>query len=265
MENPLDPARLERYTRRIGYLGPLEPTESVLRALHRAHVERIPFENLAPRFGHPVPLDLPSLVAKLVDGSRGGYCFEHNGLFAAVLETLGYGVTRLAARVQGSGPGPLPRTHALLAVEAGGRRWLADTGFGGRGLLEPLPLEEGAEVRVGPWCHRLECRDGLWTLLDLEPAGWQALYSFDLQPQLPVDLELANWYTSTHPDSLFRRVLVAQRVTGESRVTLRDRELSEDRGAGPVIRRLDNAGDLRQVLGGVFGLALPDEPGLDTI
>jgi N-hydroxyarylamine O-acetyltransferase len=247
---------LDRYLTRVGHGAPLQPGARLLASLHRAHVESIPFENLCPRFGKAVSLQLPELVAKLVDGRRGGYCFEHNGLFAAVLESLGFSVVRLAARVLGSASGILPRTHALLLVTGPDGTWLADTGFGGRGLLQPLPFSSGAEVQVGPWRHRLRQDGDLWTLACLQPDGWQDLYTFDLQPQLEVDMELANWYTSTHPDSLFRRMLLVQRVTAEYRLTLRDRELAEDRGVGPRTRTLD-PGELPEVLERVFGLPLP--------
>ena len=88
---------LEAYRSRIGYTGALDPTAETLTALHRAHVLAIPFENLDILLGRPIRLDLPSLQAKLVHGRRGGYCFEQNALFAAVLDHLGFEVTGLAA------------------------------------------------------------------------------------------------------------------------------------------------------------------------
>src|SRR6516164_7620350 len=91
---------LPAYLDRVEYTGPCAPTTAVLQALHLAHVTHIPFENLDIQLGRPIRLDLESLQAKLVRARRGGYCFEHNTLFAAVLERLGFGVTRLAARVR---------------------------------------------------------------------------------------------------------------------------------------------------------------------
>src|SRR5690242_2886518 len=90
---------LDAYLKRIEYTGDLEPTYSVLEALHRAHTTHIPFENLDILLGRPILLDLASLQTKLVLGCRGGYCFEHNLLFAAVLERIGFSLIRLAARV----------------------------------------------------------------------------------------------------------------------------------------------------------------------
>src|ERR1700724_825750 len=112
---------LDSYLARTTYAGSLRPSAEVLRELHLAHSTTIPFENLDILLGRPIRLDLASLQAKLVADRRGGYCFAHNMLFAAVLETLGFRVTRLAARVYMGQPSPTrPKTHMLLRVEAGG-------------------------------------------------------------------------------------------------------------------------------------------------
>src|SRR6185369_15650915 len=92
---------LDAYLARIAYPGPREPTGAVLDALHEAHVTAIPFENLDVRLHRPISLTLPDLEAKLVAGGRGGYCFEQNTLFAAVLRELGFVVRTLEARVRG--------------------------------------------------------------------------------------------------------------------------------------------------------------------
>ncbi len=80
---------IDAYFQRIGYRGTAEPTVETLRALHHLHPLAIPFENLSPVLGWPVPLDLPSVERKLIREGRGGYCYEQNTLFAAVLRQLG--------------------------------------------------------------------------------------------------------------------------------------------------------------------------------
>src|SRR5437868_6278305 len=89
---------LDAYFARVEYTGERTPTLATLRALHHAHATHIPFENLEVLLGRPILLDLESLQAQLVRAKRGGYCFQQNGLFAAVLEQLGFKVTRLSAR-----------------------------------------------------------------------------------------------------------------------------------------------------------------------
>jgi N-hydroxyarylamine O-acetyltransferase len=76
-----------------------QPTFETLAGLLHAHMLRIQFENLDVLLGRPVRLDLDSLQDKLVRARRGGYCFEHATLFAAVLEKLGFQPVRHAARV----------------------------------------------------------------------------------------------------------------------------------------------------------------------
>src|SRR4051812_30887282 len=113
---------LKEYAARIGYSGEFAPTVEVLRALHFAHATHIPFENLDALLRVPIRLDIESLWAKLVTGGRGGYCFEQNGLFAAVLEKAGFRVLRLGARVRFGAVGIRPRTHMTMLVDAGGEQ-----------------------------------------------------------------------------------------------------------------------------------------------
>jgi N-hydroxyarylamine O-acetyltransferase len=140
---------LDQYLVRIGYSGSLDPTVETLCGLHLAHVTNIPFENLDILLGRAISLDLHSLEAKLVACGRGGYCFEHNTLFGAVLESLGFAVTRLAARVRFGSETIRPRSHMLLSVKLDGEPWLADVGFGAEGLLHSIRLRQEDEVRQG--------------------------------------------------------------------------------------------------------------------
>src|SRR5260221_12505984 len=88
------------YLERIGYTGPLAPNAGALRALHVAHLYTVPFENLDIGLGRPLSLELPALFDKIVTRRRGGFCYELNGLFAWLLQSLGYGVTPLSARTK---------------------------------------------------------------------------------------------------------------------------------------------------------------------
>jgi N-hydroxyarylamine O-acetyltransferase len=247
---------LNAYLRRIEYAGRLEPTLPVLEALHRAHTTHIPFENLDILLGRSIQLDLESLQAKLVTGCRGGYCFEHNLLFATVLQELGFSVVRLAARVN-HGDRVLPRTHMMLIVDVDGSRWLADVGFGMEGLLAPVPFGTGEESRQSHWTYRVAERGGLWTLQSLHGQEWIDLYDFTLEPQHQIDYEMANYFTSTHPSSRFVQTLTAQYTRPEVRMALRNRELIVDKGAGPSRRVLADDEELLDVLATTFGLRFP--------
>jgi len=247
---------LPAYLRRIGYAGDLSPSRAVLDALHRAHVTSIPFENLDILLGVPIRLDLPSLQAKLVSGRRGGYCFEQNALFASALERVGFKVTRLAARVRYRTDRVLPRTHMALRVDLDGARLLADVGFGADGLLLPVPLD-GAESRQFAWTYRVVDEDGAQLLQSRRDKHWEALYAFTHEPQLPVDYEVANHYTSTHPASRFTQILTAQAIAPDVRRILRDRDYVEDRGASSTTREIKSDDELVAVLAQAFALEFP--------
>ena len=251
--------RVDAYLARIGYSGDLRPSADVLAALHLAHATHIPFENLDVLRGVPIRLDLESLQRKLVDGGRGGYCYEHNLLFAAVLESLGFSVTRLAARVRHRASRVNPRTHMLLLVDADGSRWLADVGFGAEGLLLPVPFGAERESRQFAWTYRVAASEDQWVLQSRHAEGWVDLYGFTLEPQLPIDYEVANHYTSTHPESRFVKGLTVQLPTPLARTALRNRELTVDTGGETTTRVMADDEEIRRVLGETFGLSAPDD------
>jgi N-hydroxyarylamine O-acetyltransferase len=249
---------LEAYLRRVEYEGALEPTEEVLRALHLAHATHIPFENLDILLGRPIRLDLASLQAKLVHGGRGGYCFEQNALLAAVLEEVGFAVTRLAARVRSGTTTLLARTHMLLLVRCEGRTWIADAGFGAEGLLLPVLFQKGVVSEQFAWRYQVVPEDDFWVLQSLHGDAWTDLYAFTLEPQHAVDYEMANHFTSTHPDSRFRRTVTAQLASPGVRRILRGADLVVDEGNAVTRRTIEGRDELLAVLAESFGLRFPD-------
>ncbi|SEQ55853.1 arylamine N-acetyltransferase family protein [Streptomyces radiopugnans] len=263
---------LEAYLARIGHAGDRSPTEATLRALHRAHVLGVPFENLEIVLGRPVPLDLPALQDKIVRRARGGYCFEHARLFAAALERLGFGVGGLTSRV-GMGSGRVrPATHAVLRVETAetaetGRVWICDVGFGGS-PLEPLELADGARTSADGWEFRLErtatplgatAEAEEWTLHERRGAGedWSDLHAFTLNPQYAIDWAVGNHYVSTHPRSPFVRRPIVQRTGPDVRQALYGATwVTTARADGSRLTRELKPREVPEVLGDVFGIGL---------
>ena len=259
---------LAAYAARVGAAGPLEASLETLRALHRLHPVAIPFENLTTLLGESPLLDVPSLERKLVLSGRGGYCFEHNRLFGAVLESLGFAVTGLAARVLWERePGAvIPRTHMLLAVDVDGERYIADVGFGGLTLTAPLRLVPNREQPTPHETFRLRRHDGGFVLEARLRDEWRALYWFDETVHLPIDFEVLNHFVATHPGSPFRSMLYCARVLPDRRLGLRNGRFTIRRlGAGAETHELRTVSALRRVLGDDFGITLPDEPLLDEI
>lgn len=247
---------LDAYFARIDYAGDLRPHCAVLEALHLAHVSHIPFENLDILLGRRIRLDLESLQAKLIRSGRGGYCFEQNLLFAAALEQLGFQVTRMAARVRRGATRLMPRTHTILKVDLEGIPWLADVGFGGEGLLSPLPLIPGQATRQCLWSYRVVQDTGAWVLQSLLGDVWQDLYAFTTERQFLPDFEMANHYVSTFPGSRFVQTLTAQLSTPEARHFLQGDHYRVDRGAVTENRTVSEE-ELLPTLEEVFGLEFP--------
>lgn len=249
---------LDAYLERVGRPAVGGADLATLSALHVAHVASIPFENIDVLWKRGVALDTASLAAKLVHGGRGGYCFEHNALFALALRALGFGVVPLAARVRYRAARPLPRTHQLLLVTVAGERFVADVGFGGQTLLGPLPLAAREPVRQYAWNYRLVPEGDGFVLQLAGSDGYVDLYAFTLEPALPADLEMANWYVSTHPASRFVTTLTVQQATPSVRRVLQDLDYTEDRGGGDVRSERLAPEALPGLLRDTFGLHLPD-------
>ena len=252
-------ADLPGYLRRVGLDAAPPATAGGLAALHRAHAGAIPFENLDILLGRGIRLDLPSLEAKLVAARRGGYCFEQNMLFGAALADLGFRLTPLAARVRLGGRADGPRTHMLLSVRASGRDWLCDVGFGGGGPWEPLPLEPSGEIAQGLWRFRVVAEGRERVLQNMGPSGWRDLYGFTLEPQLPADYAVANHYTSTHPDSSFTKMAVAQKTSATGALALRGSVLQTMAPGAEVVETPAPDGEaLLALLRERFGLEFPE-------
>jgi N-hydroxyarylamine O-acetyltransferase len=279
MNQALSPAQLAAYFDRIGYIAPNreshQATSDTLHALHKLHPQVIPFENLDALLGRTPRLDLESVFAKLVTARRGGYCYEHNLLFRAVLNTLGFETTGLAARVVWSDPAAMPpRTHMMLLVETPDETWLADVGFGSMTLSAPLLFDTGREQATPHETFRIDLIERGDFLLQVKLGdAWKPIYRFDLEPQFPADYAMANHYVSTFPESIFLNRLIVARVMPGERRTLLDTTLTRRGEAGDfeAKRDLRTAAELRGVLQDVFGLALannetsPPAGGLDRV
>jgi N-hydroxyarylamine O-acetyltransferase len=253
MTRPID---LGAYFERIQWGGGTNPTFETLAGLLRAHTARIPFENLDVLLGRGVRLDLDSIQGKLVRARRGGYCFEHATLFAAVLEAIGFEPIRHAGRVVLFDPRTeSPRTHMFLTVTVDGARFVVDPGFGPFGARVPVPLADGEGAGATHWMTR----DGdLWTLRMLRDGRPVSGWVTTLEQENPVDFEVANHYIATHPDSLFVNRIMLSAATPEGRVSIMNRDVTILRGDEARSVQLADRADLRVLLAEHFGFDVPE-------
>jgi N-hydroxyarylamine O-acetyltransferase len=260
---------LQAYLARIGLGGRLTRSFETLAAIHQHHAESIAFENLDPLLRRPVHLDAASLQRKLVNGGRGGYCFEHNSLLGYALTELGFEVTGLAARVLWNAPpGNVPgaRSHMLLLVNLSGIRYVADVGFGGQTLTGPLKLEADLEQVTPHEPFRLLRAGQSFEMQTRIGDVWKSMYRFDLQEQVPADYEVSNWYLSNHPKSHFLNTLIAARPDRGRRFALFNNELTTHHLGGKTERRiLDGAVELRATLQDVFLIEPPGVAELEAV
>jgi arylamine N-acetyltransferase len=256
------------YLDRIGVAaGPADL--ATLRAVVTGHTRTIPFENLDPFTGREVHLDDGALMAKLVHGGRGGYCFEHNQLLRSALDALGYSTTGLLARVVWGRPDdttPTARSHMLVRVELAEGPHLVDVGFGGNTLTGVLALRPGVEQPTPHEPYRLRA-DGDDLVMEMAIGGsWRPTYRFD--PDLanhPVDYEVANFYVSHHPGSHFVTGLTGARVDADRRHALGGPRYTVHHLGGPSeIRDLGSAREVREVLERHLHIDTSGLPDLDT-
>ncbi|HSI10824.1 MAG TPA: arylamine N-acetyltransferase [Chthoniobacter sp.] len=251
---------LDAYFQRIGYTGPREPTLATLNGLVFHHVQTIPFENLDVLLGRPIALDAASIERKLIHEQRGGYCFEQNGLFQLVLESLGFEITPISARVRWQRPRDFTpaRTHLFTRVEIDGVPWLADVGVGGMSPSAALRLELNTEQPIPHEPRRLIKEGTIYFHQVRLGDEWQDICEFTLEAMPPIDREVANWFTSTHPNSHFKsNILVGRAAANGGRVTLLDNKLTiRDAGGNADTRMLGSKKELLAVLAEFFGLHL---------
>jgi N-hydroxyarylamine O-acetyltransferase len=249
---------LDAYFNRVQWGGPARPDYATLAGLLAAHTGHIPFGAFDVLLGRPVRLDLDGLQAQLVQAKRGGYCFQHATLLGAVLEQIGFAVTRHSARVILFEPvHQSPRTHMFLTVALDGARYIIDPGFGPFGGRVPLPLD-GVGIQPPEQTHRIQQDGAHWTLTVLRGAeeipGWVST----LEQDHPIDFEMGNHFTATHPDSLFRHRIMASMPKPDGRVSIMNRDVTRVTGGTVTTETLPDRKALRALLATDLGFDLPE-------
>ncbi len=253
---------IRAYLDRIGFQRPVPPTLETLRALHYAHLLTVPFENLdIPE--RPIVLDEQRFFDKIVRRRRGGFCYELNGLFAALLRGLGFRLTMLSGRVDnGKGTNTPLREfdHLALRVDLD-QPWLADVGFG-ESFYEPIPLTDHAECDEATMKYWLECGDeARWRVMckrGQNGNGAKMLYDFTLTPHPLSDFADMCRYHQTSPDSPFMQRKFCTRLTPNGRVTVANMRLIITEDGVRQERTLADEKEYTAALHRHFGIKWPD-------
>ncbi|MFD0021425.1 arylamine N-acetyltransferase [Streptomyces sp. NPDC058382] len=282
--DPQQPQTVDSYLARIGAPRPGRPDAAALRELQQCHLTAVPFENLSIHLGEDIVLEERALLDKIVARRRGGFCYELNGAFAALLRELGFGVTLLQARVHGAG-GELgiPYDHMALrvATDDGSGPWLADVGFGdharyplalddradqedprGTFLVRPAPADE-AESAENPWAT--ETAGGPVGGGDVEVLrDGVPQFRLDPRPRALADFRVGAWYHRTSPDSGFTRSTVCSRFTTTGRITLSGRKLVTTVGSERHETPLRSDDEVLAAYRDHFGVRLDQIPAVRT-
>lgn len=243
------------YLDRIGYVGPTDPSAETLRALHRAHLFTVPFENLDIHIGRKIVCDEDRFLHKIIDERRGGFCYELNGAFAALLRELEFQVTLLAAGVTRADGRDGPEfDHLTLRVDLE-EPWLADVGFGDS-FLEPLRLQPNLEQAQLSHVYRLTQFADVFRMEVKNQDRWRPQYAFTLQPRQLSDFGPMCHYQQTSPDSHFTQNRICSRATPDGRLTLTNEKLIETRNELRKERTLTDE-EWTACLRDLFGVVLP--------
>ncbi len=249
---------IKAYLERINYHGPLAPTAETLRGLQVAHLLAVPFENLSIHTRQPIILEDGALFTKIVERRRGGFCYEANGLFAALLRALGFNVVMLSAEVAQAGGGFGPDFYHMALMVTLEERWLVDVGFGDS-FREPLRLDEPGEQVQGGRAYRI-LTDGSYLVLTQrsnDGGEWEAQYRLTLRPHEYADYAEMCRYHQTSPESHFTKARICSRATEEGRITLSEmRLITTSQDGGRQERTLTGQEEYAEILREQFGIVI---------
>lgn len=256
------------YLQRLGFDAPPAPTLDTLRQLQLRHTGAFPFENLTTLAGEPVRIDLPSIEQKILQEGRGGYCYELNYAFLALLQELGFDACGITGRVvMGQPEGAwTARTHRFSLVTLDGVRYITDVGFGGMVPTAPLMLDTDVAQHTPHEPYRIERHADGYTLRANVGGEWRPMYIFDLQRQEDIDYAVGNWYVSTYPESSFAKQLMVARTGDGWRRTLNNGSFAIHRvGAESERQQVTEVEELIGLLTREFGIRVPEHAGLRQV
>ncbi|MDZ7682962.1 MAG: arylamine N-acetyltransferase [Fodinibius sp.] len=212
--------------KRLEIDSPISPTLASLTLLQRKHLLNIPFENLDIHWGNPISLNTDSLFDKIIDNGRGGFCYELNGLFHALLSSLGFDVRMISARVYHNETFSPAFDHMALLVTIDGRRWLTDVGFGDF-IYAPLNIAIGAPQTGPRGTFRIREQEREYYLVQHQntTGSWEHEYLFTTKARNLDDFADRCDFHQHSEESHFSRKKICSKATPSGRITATDEKL----------------------------------------
>jgi N-hydroxyarylamine O-acetyltransferase len=257
----MDEPTVRAYLDRIGAQRPGILDVTTLRALHRAHLMTVPFENLSIHLNEPISLEEADLVSKIIARRRGGFCYELNGAFALLLEALGADVVRVAARVYGDGGVGPPFDHLALVVGLpDGAVWLADVGFGSHSTY---PLRFALGPQQDDPAGRFALADAGADDVDVLKDG-QPQYRMERRERSLEDFVPTCWWQQTSPASHFTHSSICSRLTEDGRISVSGRKLIRTTGRSRTEEHLPTDDAVLAAYREHFGIVLERVPAVTS-
>lgn len=256
--------QVQKYLARIHYQGSVQPTLENLHILHRQHLLNIPYENLDILNNVPLSLKQDDLFRKMIENHRGGYCFELQGLFYYLLQTLGYNVRQFAGRFMDQPGITQMRRHRILVVSFGEKRYVCDVGVRSESPRQPLELATDLVQSDGIGQYRYE-KDSFygWVLMRKLPRKeWRHVLGFTEEPQIDDDYIMLSFFCEKHPDSTFNKYMKISTFTKDANLNIIGNEYRVFQDGKIVSRQeLHNDDEAREVLIDKFGINVPKNYG----
>ena len=252
----LTKAQAAAYLHRIGYEGSLERSLQNLGALQRAHSLSVPFENLDIHLGVTMPVDVAFAFDKVVERGRGGYCYDLNPLFHALLVRLGYQTTIVSARFMLRDEGH-PFDHIAIVVHLE-EDWLVDVGAGRQPPLLPIGRSDEPAFSNENGNFKIGYRDGEYFVVSSRDDGtYEDFFAFSSVSRTLGDFEARAQWTQSSPESIFTKAPLCTLPFDDGRQTISGLNFIKSNGYDADVRKVTPA-ERDEILKNVFGIDLGD-------
>ena len=213
---------VDPYLQRIGFAGPEEASLPCLKKLMMCHLRSVPFENLDVFHGRKIPsLNTEDMLKKIVAEKRGGYCFELNGLFWRLLESIGFKTWCCAAKIVLNRDYPMPLVHRIVIVELEEKKFFCDVGFGGPVPACPIEIQTKETVcDVSGRKYRFVIENGWTTIMLWKEDRFIPLMTFRDEPCDPVEFVPLNTFCACSPHEPFMHKNMVHIATEEGRCAI---------------------------------------------